>query len=81
MTIEMAFGILMSVAAAAIGLSIKRLFAQIDEQQKTINQMQVQYKTRVDAQQDNQQLLKSLERIENKIEKMSEKLDRKADKP
>lgn len=81
MTIEMAFNILMSVAGAAIGLSIKRLFTQVDEQQKIINQMQVQYQTRADAQHDNQQLLKSLERIENKIERMSEKLDRKADKP
>lgn len=81
MTIEMAFNILMSIAAAAIGLSIKRLFSQVDEQQKTIVAMQVNYQTRDEAKQDNQQLMKSLERIEQKIERVSDKLDRKADKP
>jgi hypothetical protein len=36
MTIEMAFNILMSIAAAAIGLSVRRLFSQLDDMQKLI---------------------------------------------
>ena len=41
MTIEMAFNILMSIAAAAIGLSVRRLFSQLDEQAKTIIDMRL----------------------------------------
>ncbi len=80
MTIEFAFNILMSIAAAAIGMSVRRLFAQVDDMQKLIQQVRVDYQTREQALLENQQLLKSLERIEQKIERIGDKLDRKADK-
>ena len=54
MTIEMAFNILMSIAAAAIGLSIRRLFTQVDDMQKLIQQMRVDYQSREQALLENQ---------------------------
>ena len=80
MTIEFAFNILMTVAAAAIGLSVRRLFTQVDDMQKLIQQMRVDYQSRDQALLENQQITKALERIEHKIERMNDKLDRKADK-
>ena len=80
MTIEMAFNILMSIAAAAIGLSVRRLFSQVDDMQKLIQQMRVDYQSREQALLENQTITKALDRIEQKIERVNDKLDRKADK-
>ena len=80
MTIEMAFNILMSIAAAAIGLSVRRLFAQVDDMQKLTQQMRVDYQSREQALLENQAITKALDRIEQKIERVNDKLDRKADK-
>ena len=80
MTIEMAFNILMSIAAAAIGLSVRSLFTQVDAMQKLIQQMRVDYQSREQALLENQTITKALERIEQKIERVNDKLDRKADK-
>jgi hypothetical protein len=80
MTIEMAFNILMSIAAAAIGLSVRRLFTQVDDMQKLIQQMRVDYQSREQALLENQTITKALDRIEQKIERVNDKLDRKADK-
>ena len=80
MTIEMAFNTLMSIAAAAIGLSVRRLFTQVDDMQKLIQQMRVDYQSREQALLENQTITKALDRIEQKIERVNDKLDRKADK-
>ena len=80
MTIEMAFNILMSIAAAAIGLSVRRLFTQVDDMQKLIQQLRVDYQSREQALLENQTITKALDRIEQKIERVNDKLDRKADK-
>ena len=80
MTIEMAFNIVMSIAAAAIGLSVRRLFTQVDDMQKLIQQMRVDYQSREQALLENQTITKALDRIEQKIERVNDKLDRKADK-
>ena len=80
MTLEMAFNILMSIAAAAIGLSVRRLFTQVDDMQKLIQQMRVDYQSREQALLENQTITKALDRIEQKIERVNDKLDRKADK-
>ena len=80
MTIEMAFNILMSIAAAAIGLSVRRLFTQVDDMQKLIQQMRVDYQSREQALLENQTITKALERNKQKIERVNDKLDRKADK-
>ena len=80
MTIEMAFNILMSIAAAAIGLSVRRLFTQVDDMQKLTQQMRVDYQSREQALLESQTITKALDRIEQKIERVNDKLDRKADK-
>ena len=81
MTIEMAFNILMSIAAAAIGLSVRRLFSQLDEQAKTIIDMRLDYQTRTEARQYMDDLKQGLADIKADLNKLNDKLDRKADKP
>ena len=81
MTIEMAFNILMSIAAAAIGLSVRRLFSQLDEQSKTIIDMRLNYQTRDDTRQYMDDLKQGLADIKTDLSKLNDKLDRKADKP
>ena len=81
MTIEMAFNILMSIAAAAIGLSVRRLFSQLDEQSKTIIDMRLNYQTRDDTRQYMDDLKQGLADIKADLSKLNDKLDRKADKP
>ena len=81
LTIEMAFNILMSIAAAAIGLSVRRLFSQLDEQAKTIIDMRLDYQTRTEARQYMDDLKQGLADIKADLNKLNEKLDKKADKP
>ena len=81
MTIEMAFNILMSIAAAAIGLSVRRLFSQLDEQAKTIIDMRLDYQTRTEARQYMDDLKQGLADIKADLNKLNDKLDKKADKP
>ena len=81
MTIEMAFNILMSIAAAAIGLSVRRLFSQLDEQAKTIIDMRLDYQARTEARQYMDDLKQGLADIKADLNKLNDKLDKKADKP
>ena len=81
MTIEMAFNILMSIDAAAIGLSVRRLFSQLDEQAKTIIDMRLDYQTRTEARQYMDDLKQGLADIKADLNKLNDKLDKKADKP
>ena len=81
MTIDMAFNILMSIAAAAIGLSVRRLFSQLDEQAKTIIDMRLDYQTRTEARQYMDDLKQGLADIKADLNKLNDKLDKKADKP
>ena len=80
MTLELGFNILLGLLIAAIGFQVKRMFAQLDEQQKTIIDMRVQYQTRVEAREAQQELKEGLSDIRQAIEKLNDKLDRKADK-
>ena len=77
----MAFNILMSIAAAAIGLSVRRLFSQLDEQAKTIIDMRLDYQTRTEARQYMDDLKQGLADIKADLNKLNDKLDKKADKP
>lgn len=81
MTIEMGFNILMSIAAAVIGFSVRRLFSQLDEQSKTIIDMRLNYQTRDDTRQYMDDLKQGLADIKSDLGKLNDKLDRKADKP
>ena len=80
MTLELGFNILLGLFTAAIGFQVKRMFTQLDEQQKTIIDMRVQYQTRAEAREAQQELKEGLSDIRQAIEKLNDKLDRKADK-
>ena len=81
MTIEMGFNILMTIAAAVIGFSVRRLFSQLDEQAKTIIDMRLDYQTRTEARQYMDDLKQGLADIKADLNKLNDKLDKKADKP
>ena len=77
----MGFNILMTIVAAVIGFSVRRLFSQLDEQSKTIIDMRLNYQTRDDTRQYMDDLKQGLADIKSDLSKLNDKLDRKADKP
>ncbi len=91
MTIEIAFNILLSVAMAAVGLLVKRLYGDIDALKhkldgeskclyQGLHNVEKTYQSKADARDDQAQILKTLDSIDRKIDKLTDKLDTKADK-
>lgn len=87
LTLEWAFGILMSFVIALLWHFIRQLENKFAEAQKdrghlrqSMHDIEVRYATKAEAQANQKNVMDALGRLENKMDKLSDKLDRKADK-
>ena len=88
LTIEWAFGLVVSFLIALLWHFIRVLEKKFDESEQhderlreILNKVQLDYATKAEANANTQNVMNALNRLENKLDKLSDKLDKKADKP
>ncbi len=91
MTMELAFNIVLTIASAALGLLVKRLFGEQDAMKKRfedaeknnrdkIEHVLVTYQPRTEAQMYQQQIMTAIAEVKNKITRLDDKIERKTSK-
>ena len=88
LTMEWAFGIATSFLIALLWHFIRVLEKKFDDGEtayerlrEELNQVKLAYATKAEAIANNQNVMLSLNRLENKLDRLNDKIDKKADKP
>ena len=80
MTLDIAFNIALSIAAALGGLWLKNINETLKEHRRIMDDIKMDYQLRIDARTDNERIMKALYNIQRSVERISDKLEKKADK-
>lgn len=80
MTLDIAFNIALSIAAALGGLWLKNINETLKEHRRIMDDIKMDYQLRIDARTDNERIMKALDNIQRSVERISDKLEKKADK-